>query len=622
MFLKLAAIAISIGILTADNAEAESVSQNGTVSNVTLYRNQARVTRTLVLDGKQGEVEIVVSELPENIVADSLFAEGENEIEVRAVQFRTRAVGQSPRKEVRELQDKIQANQKAIELNQKLAGLLKKKTEYLDKMENFVAPTASAELSKGVLDAEALEKVTVFNFQKREEIVAKEIEFSTQLLDLQSQGRLLNRQLAEITNNGSKTVREAILFIRKNDESKSTLQLSYLVNSCGWSPSYTVRAADEQAFAKLEYNGLIQQLTGENWNNVELTLSTATPAVSSFGPGLAPFSVGLVAGATRQVAIQQQKDDPFLNANRGSGAPYPQNISQLKNMQSEKQQAQQALYNSSSIRDNIGNSWGLNRTVNALSCLALGGGSGAGDQFNSASLDGQEPCLSYQLPNKVTLTSRQSQQMVRIIQSELPGEFYHVATPVLTEYVYREAELNNNGDADFLAGPINVYLNNRFVGRGEIPTVARGQSFVIGFGADSQLRTRREMVEKSNNINGGNREVTVDYRLVVENYKDTAVKVRIADRLPKPVKKRDIRITMLKPKQPLSTDAVYARMDRPLGILRWDAEIPARAIGDKVHEIEYSYSMEFDRKFQVAMATDQSQELMQFEEIQARRMKR
>ena len=61
---------------------------------------------------------------------------------------------------------------------------------------------------------------------------------------------------------------------------------------------------------------------------------------------------------------------------------------------------------------------------------------------------------------------------------------------MLTSYVYREAELANSSDQDLLAGPITVYLDGRFVGRGEIPTVA-GQTFVVGFGADPQLRARR-----------------------------------------------------------------------------------------------------------------------------------
>ncbi len=599
-----------VAILAQDYAVCETVNQNGKVTDVTLYRNQARVTRTIASTDKTGELELVVSELPENIVPDSLFAEADPNVEIRAVQFRTRAVRESPRDDVRELQEKIHATQREIALNQKLTGLLTKQRQYLDKMENFVAPTATAELTSGVLDAEALEKITSFNFDQREQIAKKEISLGNELHDLQQQLALLNRRLAEISNNQTKSVLEAVLFVRKNDSVDSNIRLSYLVNSCGWSPSYTVRAVEDNAKASIEYNGLIRQMSGEDWTNVKLTLSTATPAMSSSGPGLAPFSINLVPNSVQQANQQVQANFKL------------QNMEQLKNFYNDQQNAISAVQRSFNIKDNNSNSWGLNRAVNDLACLELT--TPETGNVSSAEIPDeiQQPCLSYELDSPVNLTSRDSQQMVRILQSELPGDFYYVAAPVLTRFVFREAAINNSGEADFLAGPITVYLDGRFVGRGEIPTVARGQSFVIGLGADSQLRTRRELVGKDIDINGGNREVSVDYRLIVENYKASPVKVRITDRLPKPLNKNDIRVTMLNPKKPLSEDMVYKKMERPHGILRWDAEVPAGSIGEDVYEISYGYSMEFDRKYQIALASDQSDELMQFEEIQARRIKR
>ena len=118
------------------------------------------------------------------------------------------------------------------------------------------------------------------------------------------------------------------------------------------------------------------------------------------------------------------------------------------------------------------------------------------------------------------------------MKTDLDSEFYHVATPVLTSYVFREAELLNDSGQDLLAGPITVYLDGRYVGRTEIPTVARGEVFVVGFGADPQLRARRELAEKSEGTQGGNRELSITYRLVVENFKQDAMAVRIFDRLP------------------------------------------------------------------------------------------
>ena len=75
--------------------------------------------------------------MPEQIVAGSVFAEGGDKIEVRAVQFRSRAVGEEPREEVRKLDAAIEDLTDKIGLNKKSLELLDKRTQYLDKLEGF-----------------------------------------------------------------------------------------------------------------------------------------------------------------------------------------------------------------------------------------------------------------------------------------------------------------------------------------------------------------------------------------------------------------------------------------------------------------------------------------------------
>src|SRR6187431_3130076 len=77
-----------------------AASVEGRVTGVTLYRGQAQVTRTIPIEGT-GNLEIVVGKLPEQVELNSLFAEGGDAVEIRAVTFRTRAVGEQPREEVR-----------------------------------------------------------------------------------------------------------------------------------------------------------------------------------------------------------------------------------------------------------------------------------------------------------------------------------------------------------------------------------------------------------------------------------------------------------------------------------------------------------------------------------------
>ena len=210
---------------------------------------------------------------------------------------------------------------------------------------------------------------------------------------------------------------------------------------------------------------------------------------------------------------------------------------------------------------------------------------------------------------------------MRIVQSELPSGSYHIATPILTSYVFREAELTNNSREDLLAGPITVYLDNKFVGRGEIPTVARGQTFVVGFGADPQLRARRELADRTEGVNGGNRELQFAYRVVIENFKEEPTEIRVVERLPKSVA-ADIRVTLADGLQDsLSSDKVYRRTERPQGILRWDIEAPARSIAENARMIDYAYTVEYDRKYKIAVSSSTAQ-LEQFKQLQRGRAKR
>jgi len=549
----------------------------GRVTDVTLYRGQALVTRLIPIEGPAGSQEVVVGNLPEQIVPDSLFAEGNDGIEIRAVRFRTRAVGEQPREEVRKLDEAMEKVQEDIQAVVKAQELLTKRSAYLDKLEQFVAPTAKMDLSKGVLNAESLEQITKFSFAQRDEIAEQQLALQKQTKDLQKQMTLLQRKRAELTAGASKTVREAVLFLQKHAAAKGAVRLNYLVSACGWSPTYTFRAKTDGKEIAAECNALIQQMTGEDWKDVALTLSTASPALSAAGPGLAPFPVSLTKGAQTKVSGQEL-------------------VNQLAQIRTTQIAALKLNFSAMNLSDNIRSSWTANSAANHWQYLELANGKEVLAMMADSAGD-NGPSLSYQLASKVSLASRSDQQMVRILQADFQSAFYHVATPVLTSYVYREAELKNTCDKDLLAGPITVYLDGRFVGRSEIPTVARGQTFVVGFGADPQLRARRELAQRKEGVQGGNRELNFKYRLVIENYKDEAATVRVFDRLPHSERPADIRITLEDMKDPLSKDKFYLRTERPKGVLRWDIEVAAAATGDKVRIVEYGYTLDFDRTF-------------------------
>jgi len=234
------------------------------------------------------------------------------------------------------------------------------------------------------------------------------------------------------------------------------------------------------------------------------------------------------------------------------------------------------------------------------------------------------PIVNFQLKNTVSLPSRREQQMLRVEKYELPTEFYHVATPLLTPYVFREGEIENSSTEVLLEGPVNVYMNEQFVGKGEIPNVAKGQIFLMGFGINSQMRTKRELVDKKEKILGGNKEINFGIRITLENYNKEKIPLRILDRIPVEDEKENIRVTLDLKGNSLSRDELYERYQKPKGILRWDVELLGESSGAKSKLIEYSYKMEFDKNFTIIFPTSQKVEQMksEFLELEKSRYKR
>jgi hypothetical protein len=474
-----------------------------------------------------------------------------------------------------------------------------------------------------VLDAEALERVTKFDFAEHEKIAQEEINLAKQAHDLNEQLTLLQRKHAEITAGASRTEREAVLFLQKQAAGPAEVRLNYLVGNCGWSPAYTMRAGADKKQVRVEYNALIQQLSGEDWIDVTLTLSTASPALSAAGPGLAPFHVLLRTESAPNQPTAEGMQQAGQQSLFGRGLTKGKVMEQIAGINAQRSQLAQAANSAVQFDEQNRFNWSLNDVAYGLQQLEINGDATTlGVLRNETPDEANGPSISYELAGGVSLASRSDQQMVRIMQTDMESDFYHVAVPVLTSYVFREAELMNASDQDLLAGPITVYLDGRFVGHSEIPTVARGQTFIVGFGADPQLRARRELAEKEDGVQGGNRETRFEYRLVVENFSNDVTPVRILDRLPHADNGADIEVTLGQTSDPISEDKLYQREERPMGLLRWDIEVPANASGEEARLITYHYAVEYDRQYVVSLPDSKQTLQEEFERLQRERQKR
>jgi hypothetical protein len=615
----LPAVFLILALSASSLLAAEPLVTEGQVSAVTVYQGQALVTREIKIDSVDGLLEVVVTGLPESVLPGSLFAEPGGDVQVRSVRYRSRPIEADVRQEVRELDEKIQDVRDKIQAIVEERTVLNERKTYLEKLKEFTAGTSTNELKSGVLNAETLEKISEFMFSERDRISVRELELSKEERTQGEQLNLLQRQRDTIAADSARTVREAVVFINAPNPGAASLRLSYLVGNASWTPSYNVRANETRDQVTVEYNASIQQMSGEDWNDVEMVLSTATPSLVAQAPRLEELAIKLGAPAQMQEPLAAAEN--YLRMK--------QNIDQLSKERGNQGQASAPAANAA-----FGASDG-EMQIQARQAGGMAGGMGGGGvggwDFADAARDADvslnsfagemqlmdfnnslselraqtafvQPnegvSVSYTLANRTSLPSRSDRQLIQIASVPLKGDFYRLATPVLTSFVYEEARLTNTSNQVFLAGPVATFLGGQFVGRSEMPTVAVGESFTVGLGIDTSLRAERQLVKKDERIQGGNRAVDFIYELKLENFGNEAVTVRLLDRLPT-VGENDIKVTLLRSDEKVSEDEAYQMKDRKDGILRWDVEVPAEAVGPKAKVLKYTMQLEYDKQLSI-----------------------
>ena len=576
---------------------ADSVTKEGKLQEVILYRNQALVMRTLEVDLKDGIHEIVVSRLPSEIIQSSLYAESSG-AEIRGTRMKTKELSEDPEAPVKELDEKIEKISSDISRINRLIQVNQSKVAYLTKQEDFAAATEKQEMTKGVLNPDVIAKITLFHFDQKRELANEEFQLQSDLKKLNKEKDHLQRQRKQLTKTTPRLL-EASVFVEKTGQGTAQIKLFYLVQNAGWNPVYNIYSKSGEKNVTTEFNAKIQQFSGENWENVQITLSNATPALSAAAPSLSPFRLSLSTGPSGYVT--------------GDLRAATQNAAKKMSIATQKQMGAQNWDESAE------SGWAMNSAANEFQNLEI---MAKDEDLNllKKELKGEQssPSVSFPLKGKLSLSSKNEQQLVKVEKFTMPAKFYNVATPLLTNYVFREAEILNESLETLLEGPANVYLDERYVGKAEISNIAKGQNFIMGFGIDSQIKAKRELVEKKEKILGGNKEITFKVRIILENFYKKNMDLRVLDRIPAEDEKENIRITLDLKANSLSRDEQYVQYERPKGILRWDTALSGESSAGRAKVIEYTYKLEHDKNLGVtapsAQKTDQMR--LEFDEIQ------
>jgi Domain of unknown function (DUF4139)/N-terminal domain of unknown function (DUF4140) len=612
------------GAPTPAKDDAPPKTATSRITQVTVYPNNALVTREVEVPAGAGSMELVVNPLPENTINSTLYSEGGDGIRVLTTRFRTRPVKEDTREEVRKLEDEAKKLRLLQESLQGDVQALQQNMALLNKLETFTAASTTHATEKGKMDSDATIALAKYLMEGRGDKSREMVKLQQQIQLNNEQLEFVARKLKDLTAGSSKIERDAVIVVDKTNKEPGKIRLNYLVDAAAWRPQYKIRAGKKANDpVQLEYLAAIVQQTGEDWQGVHLVLSTAQPMLNAAPPELKMLAVSVVPRTTLAATKPQQlpvfpgqggfagqpRQQAAENALQGQMPAQPAVPVAIANpVGNSLQDVNQTLKN---VRDQA--QFENNRNKDTLSNELFNYAS-ALEQARDLTLNVEEtskpgrnlvraeknegPSVTYHLTARLTVPSRNDEQVLEVARLELTPDYFYKAVPVLSPHVYRQANLVNKTTYVLLPGEATMYHDKDFVGRMNLPLVAIGEQFIVGFGADPQLQVQRHLLEKNRSMSGGNQVLKYDYRILVSSYKAEKVKVQLWDRIPQ-AENETMNITLGKCSPEVCTDAIYLREERPANLLRWDLDVEPDANGEKAHTVKYDFRLEFEKQMTI-----------------------
>ena len=548
-------VLIAVGFcLFATSAYSEESLLASKIEEVTVFPRGAEIVRTAKFSLVKGEHTILVRDLPRAIVKNSIRVEGVSggPLEIGSLDTRTVFVSDGDQNQ-RDAQ-RQQLESQIEQLKDRLAGIdgqretiaLQKKL--LNSLANPLKPEGPA-TGDSRFDKDNLTELIEFLAERSTGLNRQDLARAVEHRNLSRQIADLEKQLRELpSKQESKT--EVKINVAAATPLQGVMRISYRVRDAGWFPLYDARlnSGDAQSKPRLEIVRLaeIAQRTGENWEDVQLTLSTNRSDAGSAAPKLYPSKLSV----------------------REKPQPAPQVRRSLETFSSADQERAETSRRAKGFADQKPRA-GAMEIVNRDARVVQ-------SSFQ----------VLFEVPGKNSVDATGNRKKVQITKFEVEPSLKIRSVPKLdpTAYLYAVFSLKES-ETPLLAGLVSLFRDGVFVGNGRFPELNPGVEHELGFGADKMIEITRVEVNRSKGESGIITSSKTDeryFKISIHNRHDNPYDLTVLDQVPFS-ENEDIQVQRLsKTTRPSRENAEDGR-----GILAWDFPLKA---GEK-REILLNYKI-------------------------------
>ena len=337
----------------------------------------------------------------------------------------------------------------------------------------------------------------------------------------------LRRQRDESTGSRRKEAKSVEVMVEIAREGNLTLDLATVISQASWQPSYDVRLSPDAKTAELTFRAMVRQQTGEDWKNIDLTLSTARPATGGAPPELYPWRISFFRPQPSPPAPIMMAAPAAVRARKSARMP-------TESFRSDDVLAEEA----------------------------------AADVV-TAQISDEQSSVAFHIPRLLDIPADGAQHGTVVAIEQLPVSMEYLALPKLAPYVFLKSEIVNRAAYPLLPGKVNTFTGNTYTGSSQLKKVAAGEKFDLFFGTDDQVTVKREELKqrKEAGMFSKNR-VSYRYRIELGNFRKEPLTVTLRDQLPV-AGDEEIKVTLdepsLKPEEIKSDGAVAWKMPLQAG---------------------------------------------------------
>ncbi|WP_375254012.1 DUF4139 domain-containing protein [Yoonia sp.] len=444
-------------IVLAAPGFADTFTANPRVDTVTIYPGVASVSRLITMDLPAGQHEIIVPDLPQGLSAQGLRVAAPAGSQIGAVNLADDRLPVTPdldspeivaaKAEVARIEDVLRDSAAEVQAMRLQVRAAEEQVVFLQSLSK-----AGAAEGASITDIQALaQMVGSETLALRQQAFAAEQEAQAAERARQDDIDALNDARQSLAALMAPEQAGAVLTftLTAAEAGVVTVDITSLEGFANWSPVYDMRLTTGDAPAMdIDRAVVVSQQTGQDWNDVQLILSTAQPGEQTGPSAVFPQPARIVA-----------KED--LENGVGFLADTAQPFAQMRSGEMVVEEAMEAPI--------------------AVTAKA---------DFSGAS-------VTYVYPGRVDIRNGVDDLRLPLDRLNLEAEFWAEAVPRQDDIAYRVAEFTNSTDEVLLPGQALLFADGTMIGFDWMPLLAAGADQQMGFGPLDGLQLSWTMPQKS-----------------------------------------------------------------------------------------------------------------------------